>query len=350
MAIVNIRKRHARPLKIVGLILGAAIIGLGYYGYTLYERVMKGNVADEAIIYVPTGSDYGDLMDTLNAHHLLKDQDDFEWVAGKMSLEGAVKPGRYHVKPGMSNRVLVNMFRGGLQEPVMVHINKKRTKEDFADYISTKLELNRDTLLTLLNDSAYLDQFGVTPETAFTLFISDSYEFWWNTDARAFMKRMKEEHDAYWTDERVALAKHWGLTPQEAVILASIVEEETAMDDEKPKVARVYLNRLERHWPLQADPTVKYALGDFGLKRILYAHLEVESPYNTYKIQGLPPGPICIPFKSSLEAVLHPADHDYMFMCAKDDFSGYHNFARTQAEHERNRQRYIRALNERNIH
>ena len=345
----TIRKRHARPLKIIGLVLAIAILGLAYYGYTLYQRVMAGNVAQEQVIYLPTGSDYQDLMDTLERHALLKRLDDFEWVAEKMSLEGAVKPGRYRVKPGMSSRELVNMFRGGLQEPVMVHINKKRTKEEFADYISTKLELDKDSLLALLNNAIYLEQFGVSPETAFTLFISDSYELWWNTNARAFVERMKKEYDAYWTEERKSLAEKWGLSPQEAVILASIVEEETAMDDEKPKVARVYLNRLEQGWALQADPTVKYAVGDFGLKRILYAHLEIESPYNTYKIRGLPPGPICIPFKSSIEAVLHPADHEYMYMCAKDDFSGYHNFARTNAEHERNRQKYIRALNERNI-
>lgn len=345
----NIRKRHAKPLKIVAAILAVAIVGLAYYGYTLYQKVMTSNVQTEEVIYLPTGSNYQSLLDSLERHNVLKDKGNFEWVADKMNLEDAVKPGRYRIKPGQSNRELVNMFRGGLQEPVLVHINKKRTKEEFADYIATKLELNKDSLLHLLHDEAYLDQFDLTPETALTLFISDSYEFWWTTTAREFMQKMQTNHDAFWTEDRIAKADKWGLTPQQAVILASIVEEETAKEDEKPKVARLYLNRLEENWALQADPTVKYALGDFGLKRILFAHLEVMSPYNTYKVKGLPPGPICIPFKNSIEAVLNPAEHDYMFMCAKDDFSGYHNFARTHREHERNRQQYIRALNDRNI-
>ena len=177
-----------------------------------------------------------------------------------------------------------------------------------------------------------------------SIFLQDTYEMYWTISPKDFILRMQKEYERYWNKKRRDSAEEIGLTPLEVITLASIVDEETVKDDEKPTVAGLYLNRLKRGWRLQADPTVRFARGDFSANRVYLKDLETESEYNTYKIDGLPPGPICIPAKSSIEAVLHPDDHDYMFMCAKPDFSGYHNFARTGAEHERNRQEWIRAL------
>jgi UPF0755 protein len=264
-------------------------------------------------------------------------------------MDTLVKPGRYVIRPGSNNRELVNLFRGGLQEAILLSIVKKRTVADLANYLGDRMMASSEEWLAAFNNDSLIGTLGFTRETLPALFLTDSYSMYWTTTPVDFLQRMKREYDQYWNDDRTNMANLWGLTPLEVIVLASIVEEETAKDSEKPTVAGLYLNRLQRGMLLQADPTVKFAVGDFELRRILFEHLEVESPYNTYLHVGLPPGPICIPFKSSIEAVLQAEVHDYLFMCAKDDFSGYHNFARTAQQHARNRQAYIRALNERSI-
>ena len=347
----GIKKRHAKPLKIVLGVTAVLIAVASYFGYTLYEKTFNNNVALEsgkkAIVYLRPGNTMEDLVDTLKNQGLLINMESFKWMAEYKGLDDKIKPGRYVLRPGMNNRELVNMFIGGLQEPFLVFINKQRTKEQFADYISSKFVFESGDLHDLLNNSDFLDEIGSDPETVLGMMISDSYEFRWTDSPEAFLRRMKTKYDSFWNDERVNKADQIGLDPSEVIVLASIVEEETAMEDEKAAVARLYLNRLDRDMLLQADPTVKYAVGDFSITRVLYRHLEVDSEYNTYKYKGLPPGPICIPYKSTLEAVLNPDGHDYIFMCARDDFSGYHNFAKTNRQHEINRQKYIRAYRER---
>lgn len=343
-----VRKRHTRPLVIVTTILLVAIAVASWYGYTLYQRVMSPNTHPDLtgnyIIHLYPGTDYESLLDTLEVHRILHDKKGFEWAARQMDLPGQVKPGRYVLKPGMNNREIAGMFRGGYQAPVMLPIVKKRLLPELAEHVSARLMFTPEELLELLDDPAVLDSLGFTRETVIGMFLTDSYEMYWTIGARQFLHRMKREWDTYWNEDRLAKARRLNLTPIEVVILASIVEEETVKEDERNIVAGVYLNRLRIGMQLQADPTVKFAVGDFGLRRILYKHLEIESPYNTYKVAGLPPGPICLPFKSAIEAVLNPASHDYIFMCAKDDFSGYHNFARTPQQHAINRQKYIRAI------
>ena len=206
------------------------------------------------------------------------------------------------------------------------------------------------SLMNAFSSQSLIDSLGYTAETLPALFIPDTYEVYWTLTPKLFAERMIHEHDVYWNDSRRALAARLGLTPDEVVTLASIVDEETAKNDEKPVVARLYLNRLAIGMRLQADPTVKYAVGDPTLRRILFVHLETPSPYNTYLHEGLPPSPIRLPSLQAVEAVLHPADHDWLYMCAREDFSGYHNFARSLADHNVNARRYQAALNAKGIH
>ena len=221
--------------------------------------------------------------------------------------------------------------------------------EKLAGSISSRLMLDSATIVSALKDSVFCKQQGYTTQTIACLFIPNTYQVYWDMNIDEFFARMQKEHKRFWNDERIEKAKRTGLTPEQVSTLASIVDEETAKNDEKPMIAGLYINRLKKDMLLQADPTVKFACGDFGLRRILNKHLTVDSPYNTYKYIGLPPGPIRIPSITGIESVLNHTNHDYLYMCAKEDFSGYHNFAKTMSGHLQNAQRYQRELNRRNI-
>ena len=240
-------------------------------------------------------------------------------------------------------------FRNGTQTPVRVTVPQVRTLDQLASRLARQIMLDSASIATILHDSAYCAQLGYTWQTLPALFIPNTYEMWWNTSMDKFMQRMQRENKAFWTEARTKKAEALGLTPVEVVTLASIVSEETAYVPEMPKVAGMYLRRLQIGMPLQADPTVKFAVGDFSLRRIYFKHLEIESPYNTYKNKGLPPGPICSPSVKAMDAVLSNEQHGYLYMCAKEDFSGSHNFARTYSEHLANARRYVQALNKRGI-
>ena len=244
----------------------------------------------------------------------------------------------------MSNRQLCNMLNGGLQTPVKVTFNNIRDVAMLAGRIGEQIEADSIEIMNYLNDVANLADLGFTRQTIPAMFLPNTYEFYWNTNAAQFTEKMKKEYDKYWNEERLAQAKEVGLTPIQVSILASIVDKETNKTDEMAKIAGVYLNRLRNGWLLQADPTLVFAVGDFGLKRVLNIHKEVESPYNTYKYHGLPPGPICIPSLAAINSVLNAEKHNYYYFCAKDDFSGYHVFAKTLTEHNRNAEKYRRKL------
>ncbi|MDE6693970.1 MAG: endolytic transglycosylase MltG, partial [Muribaculaceae bacterium] len=235
----------------------------------------------------------------------------------------------------------------GRQDPVKVVFNNVRTLGQLADKVASKMEFDASAFSRACD--SVLASKGLTPEQRPAAFLPDTYEFYWNASPEYVVERLAGYHDKFWNDERRRKADVLGLTPVEVATLASIVEEETAKVDERPKVARLYLNRIRKGMKLQADPTVKFAVGDFSLRRILGAHLKVESPYNTYLHEGLPPGPIRVVDKRTLDAVLDAPAHDYVYMCAKEDFSGYHNFAVTFAEHQANADRYRRELNRRGI-
>ncbi|MGB3074631.1 MAG: endolytic transglycosylase MltG [Chitinophagales bacterium] len=312
-------------------------------GYRYYHRVYAPNIefADEKeFLYIPTGSDYEQLLAILYDKKIVKNIEAFEWVATKMELRGNVHAGKYRLEKNMNNYELVKMIRGGLQEPVKLVIIKFRLKEDVAGFVGRKLEADSVAILNALNDEYELTQFSLTPENSISLIIPNTYEFRWNTNAVQFMKRMKKEYDRFWTADRKSQAALLQLTPAEVITLASIVEEETNYQSEKSTVAGVYLNRIHRGMVLQADPTVKFAIKDFSIKRVLNVHLAFVSPYNTYLNKGLPPGPICTPSIKTVDAVLNAEQHDYLYFCANPDKPGTHSFAKTYQQHLLNARRY----------
>ena len=260
-----------------------------------------------------------------------------------------IHTGAYRFGPEDNTWRIFNDLRAGHQTPVELVVPSTRTVGQLIRRVAPQIMADSAEVQRLLADSAFVDSLGFNRQTLPALFIPNTYEVYWNMNARAFIRRMHREYKVFWNKKRKEQARSLNLDPIEVSILASIVEEETANNAEKPKVAGLYLNRLKIGMPLQADPTIKFSLQDFGLKRILFKHLEVESPYNTYKYVGLPPGPIRIPSVVGLNSVLNRDDHKYLYMCAKEDFSGTHNFARTLSQHMNNARRYQQALNRRKI-
>jgi UPF0755 protein len=279
----------------------------------------------------------------------VKNKTTFEWVADRKKYERHVNPGRYKIRNRMSNNDLVNMLRAGLQEPTSLVINNVRTPEDLAVKVAEQIEPDTAAIMNLFRDKAYIESLGFNGYTILGMFIPDTYECWWNISARGFFERMKKESNRFWNLERSYKADRIKLTPNEVITLASIIENETSKTEEFRRIAGVYLNRLDKGIKLQADPTVKFALGNFGIKRVLKKHTEIDSPYNTYRYYGLPPGPICMPSVRAIDAVLNYEKHDYIYFCAKEDFSGTHNFARTLEQHNRNARLYQKALNRQRI-
>ncbi len=344
------KKKQSKRNIIVGILLFFVLLiaGVGVWGYRL---AWAPNFMPQETVYIYIGKDksFTDLCRQLQDSADCSRIGSFKQLAGMLKYQANIRTGRYAVSPGMSNLQLLNDLRRGHQVATRLTFNNIRFKEDLAERLDEQLMLDKDELLSLLNDSGYCDSLGFTTETITSLFIPNTYEVYWNIPADKLMQRMKREYIAFWTDARLEKAKAIGLTPAEVATLASIVEEETAVSDEYPIVAGLYLNRLHRGIPLQADPTVKFAVGDFTLQRILFEHLEVNSPYNTYKHAGLPPGPLRIPTIKGMDSVLNYMKHNYLYMCAKEDFSGRHNFAATLAEHNRNANRYRAELNRRKI-
>jgi len=260
-----------------------------------------------------------------------------------------MKAGRYAVEPNMDNNTFLNRLRRGQQTPVKLTFNNMRLISDLIERISEQLMLSDEELLSLIGDDDYCNSLGFDPTTIKAMFIPNTYEVYWTIPAKKLMERMKQEYENFWTKERREKAENIRLTPVEVSILASIVEEETALTDEYPIIAGLYINRLHKGMLLQACPTVKYAVGDFSLRRILNVHLETDSPYNTYIYEGLPPGPIRIPSPAVIDAVLNYTHHNYLYMSAKEDFSGRNNFAATMREHNINAEKYHKELNRRGI-
>lgn len=340
--------------RMILLSLSAATIAAMIVAFSLFRYVLKPNVRTEnnvpVSVFIPTGSTFSDVRNILYSRGLIINKRSFEWVAGRKNYPVLVKPGHYVLKASMNNNELVNMLRSGAQTPVMVVFNNIRKKEELAGKLAKQIEADSLSMIKCWRDSEFLKSLNTTPEKVLMIFIPNTYEFWWTTDAYEFTRRMHKEFSKFWDDERKQKAESARLSVQEVIILASIVEKETQRNDEKPAIAGVYINRLRKDWPLQADPTVVYAVGDFEMKRVLKVHTEIDSPYNTYIHTGLPPGPICIPSIASIDAVLNYQKHNYMFFCAKADMSGYHSFSRTLGEHSRYAKAYQAALNGRKIY
>lgn len=321
-------------------------ISMTFYFYQVFFSPNTLVESDQPyMLKIPTNAAFKNVNDQLYTDRVINDALSFGFVAKILGYQEAVKPGLYKIDPKMNNLQLVRMLRSGAQVPVKVTFNNVRTKEDLAEKITANLEVTQEQFLTLIQDSVYIRKFDFEEETIMSMFIPNTYEFWWNTSPEALFDRMYKEYQTFWTEEQKQKAQALGLSQKEVSTLASIVQAESQKADERPKIAGVYLNRLKIGMALQADPTLVYATGDFTLKRILNIHKEIDSPYNTYKNAGLPPGPINLPDINSLNAVLNAEKHNYMYFCAKEDFSGYHAFAVTYTEHLNNARRYQTALN-----
>ena len=341
--------RTKRLVLISVLILTVLLIsGAGFLAYRfLYAPDFK--IEQTTYVYIDQNKDFDDLCRQLEDSASCSAIGNFRKFAVLMEYPENMKAGRYAIEPGMSKMEVLNILRRGQQTATRITFNNIRLKEELAERLGEQLMIDKEDILQIIDNPDICESFGFNQETIAAMFIPNTYEVYWNIPAENLIKRMKKEYDSFWTDKRIEKAKAINLTPVEVAILASIVEEETAVADEYPVVSGLYINRLKNGIPLQADPTVKFAVGDFTLRRILYKHLEVESPYNTYKHQGLPPGPLRIPSIKGLNGVLDHMKHKYIYMCAKEDFSGRHNFAITLAEHNRNADRYRAALNRLNI-
>lgn len=338
---------------LIAFVLVALTIGICVV-YVAYDWVFKSNVFVEGkkyeYLYIRTGSTFDEVYAILLEKRYITNPASFKRIAELKKYDKKVRAGRYRIENGMSNNKLINMLRAGIQEPIQITFNNIRTKEQLASRIGKKLEADSLMLIHLLSDPNFLNQYGLNKNNSLSLFIPNTYEFYWNTSAEQFIERMAKEYNNFWNDNRKNAAKRIGLTQGKVSVLASIVQmEQSRYNDEKPIIAGLYINRIKEGIPLQSDPTLIYALGDFTIKRVLNGDKDVESPYNTYKHLGLPPGPICLPEISSLDAVLNFKKSNYLYMCAKEDLSGRHNFAVTLDQHNNFAQRYRNALNKLNI-
>lgn len=330
------------------------VIAIGIISGCLYLvlRIFGPNTApfhDSKYFYVPTRSDYSSVLKGLTDQGIIANPKSFAWLAKKVDYRDHVHPGRYQILSAMSNYTILRLLRSGRQSPLKLIINKLRTKTDLVRLVSTNLEADSASVAELLGDQAYLRQYELDTDDVMCAVIPDTYDFYWNTSAGNMFKKLVKAYDKFWTPVRKQLAQAMGLEPHQVIILASIIEEETNRNSEKPLIASVYLNRLKLGMRLSADPTVKFALNDFSIKRIYNKYTQSASPYNTYQHSGLPPGPICTPSPVTVDAVLHASSTDYLYFCAKPDFSGYHVFAATLKEHLQNARSYQQALDQRNI-
>ncbi len=330
--------------KVICLV-GAAVVA----AVVAYRMFYGPCVASERVVEVAAAEPYAVTMEKI--HDAIDNDAAFDFYARRISLDGAVKPGRYTLREGMTVIEVARLLKIGEQRTARLTINNARTPESLAGRISHQIDIDSLTMLTALRDEKLAAELGYdSPESMFSIFLPDTYEVYSDIGAEELVRRMKRESDRFWNDEtRRGQLERLGMTPLEAMTLASIVHEETNRVDEMRRIAGVYMNRLRSGMLLQADPTVKYALGDFTIKRILLRHLQVDSPYNTYMHAGLPPSPIAMPDRAAIEAVLDYEHHDYYYFCARAALDGYHEFARTLAEHNRNAAAYHRALERLNI-
>lgn len=345
----NIKLKNRDKLM---LIITFVALSIGIIAYVGYWMTYKPNFNNEKniTIYIDKQTSFDSIIQILQDSVGCKSINSFKRLATYYGYPNEIKPGKYKIEPHLNNLEMLKKLSRGKQTPTNITFNNIRTNEDLSERVAAQLMLSASELTSLLEDSAFCASYGFTRENIKCMFIPNTYEVYWDITPTNLFKRMKKEYDTFWSSERLAKAKEIGLTPDEVAVLASIVEEETAAVDEMPIVAGLYINRLQKGIPLQADPTVKFAVGDFTLKRILFTHLAVDSPYNTYKNVGLPPGPLRSPSIRGIDAVLNFAKHNYLYMCAKEDLSGKHNFATTLSDHSRNAQKYRAELNRRKIY
>ncbi|MDR3652491.1 MAG: endolytic transglycosylase MltG [Paludibacter sp.] len=344
------KKQNKAMNKPVKWLIYACLAIFLYFAYILFAPNIFPRSHEKAYLCIPDSSTFNDVTKILEKDANVLNVSSFRQVAKLLHYDRKIRSGRYALRLGMNNFQLIRILRSGRQTPVKLTFNNIRTKQQLAARLGSELMADSTSILKLLNDTAFLASYHLNPNTSISLFIPNTYEVFWNINAKELFAKMDKEYNKFWTNERKAKAAAIPLTPTQVTTLASIVEEETNNKHDRPMVAGLYINRLKAGMPLQADPTVKFALNDFGLKRILFGHLRTKSPYNTYLNTGLPPGPIRVATENGIDAVLNYVHHKYIYMCASETLNGEHKFATTWAEHEVNAKKYRKELDERKIH
>lgn len=334
-----------KKVKMIVFLIGSTL--LITFVFYFYQIIYTPNIlvdSSDRLFVIKSGSTYREVLTDLHKERFVNDMVSFGFLARLKNFDRKIQPGRYLLRRDMTNLQAIDALMGGRREAVAITITNVRLLSDLGDRITKNIGVTKEEFEEALDDFLRTNTEGFTQENILCMFIPNTYEVYFNVVPDELIGRMNSEYKRFWTAERNAKAAAAGLTPIEVSILASIVQAETIKGDEAPIVAGLYLNRLKKRIPLQADPTLVYAAGDFTIKRVLDKHKEIESPYNTYKNAGLPPGPINMPSIANIDAVLNAAEHDFIYMCAREDFSGYHNFAKTLREHNQNAARYQRAL------
>ncbi|HEY0769205.1 MAG TPA: endolytic transglycosylase MltG [Sphingobacteriaceae bacterium] len=335
-----------KPSKRLIIFLFFAILGISFVFYA-WQILYTPNVLvekEDRVIFIKTGDTFKTVQKQLHEGNMVQDLMSFSFLARLMNYDDNIKTGRFVLRKNMTNLEAIRTLRSGHQEPVQITFNNVRLISELAEKITRNLSITPNEFEAALIQFAKSNPYGFNKDNVIGMFIPNTYEVYYNISSRGLVEKMHEEYEKFWNGERQAKAKALGLTQTEVSTLASIVQAETIRDDEAPLIASLYLNRLKTGMPLQADPTLVFASGDFSLKRVLNEHKEIDSPYNTYRNAGLPPGPINMPHIKSIDAVLNHAETNYLYMCAKEDFSGRHNFTNNYQEHMRNAAKYQRAL------
>ncbi len=337
---------------LIGFVIVFSILLTSFIFY-FYQVFFTENILVEKgdeVILIEEGMDFSDIQDMVYDRAIVNDMLSFSFVAKIFGYQENIKPGLYLLRKDMTNLEAIRLLRSGAQTPTNITFNNARVKEDLAGKISKYVSVDSVEFLNLLNNDSLIRSYGFNSQNIMCMFLPNTYEVYYTITGKELFSRMHSEYKKFWNQARKAKAAALNLTPMEVSVLASIVQAETIKADERPKVAEVYLNRLERNMALQADPALVFAVGDFNIKRVLNIHKEVDSPYNLYKYRGLPPGPINLPEIESIDAVLNPDSHNYIYFCAKPDFSGYHAFATNLVGHNRNAAAYQAALNQARIY
>ena len=341
------KNKYLSPHRVI-LTLVVLFLGIGI---TLVVGLLLPISSETSVLLIHRGDNADKIATAVGEECSAPQRWTFTLMAAATSYSHHIRPGRYDIGNGQPFFKVFRNLYSGRQTPLRLTLPIVRTRAELATFLGEKLEMPADSFYTCLSDSAVLEKYGVSRQTALCIFLPNTYEVYWTITPRELLERMQRESNAFWTEDRQAKLSRIlpGFTQQEAITLASIVEQETQNNEERPDVAGLYVNRLRKGIPLQADPTVKFALQDFSIKRVMHEHLKTDSPYNTYKHTGLPPGPICTPSLASLNAVLNFREHTYIYMCAKEDFSGTHNFATDYTTHLQNARKYAEALDHANI-
>ena len=326
-----------------------------FAGYSAYVAFLKPNIYLDGkkykFIYIPSKSTYEEMINMLEEENILQDKKTFEWLAKAYDLQNTFKPGKYRVIAGMTNRQLINSIKNGKQEKVKITFNSSdHTNDDLIKKITDKLEISEEELETFfISQTPLRDKYNFTNENLRCLFIPETYELNWNTSLPDFMQLVENNYIDFWTNVRKQKAKRANLSEAEIIVLASIVQSESAIDEEQQQIAGVYINRLNKNMPLQADPTLIYAVGDFSIQRVRSRDKDIDSPYNTYRNKGLPPGPICLPYTKAIDAVLNYNRHNFLYFCAKPNLNGYSNYSVNYEDHKKYADAYQKEMDRRGI-